>query len=175
MHASLWTIRHRSIIAVVPLERGVTRESLRRRLRTLVPSDAIVAFGMGGNARGATETRQSYSEAVDAIRTGAVVGEAGDGQLLHWKEGKLSRSDLLDLFSPGIDRSRGTRPRLSRSDRFSAGRSSKSDSALAAPPASVIQRTQRCTDAIAPAPHYASNDWKSEISSAPRWRRSGRR
>ena len=71
--ASLWTVRHRSVIAAVPLQ-GSTRADLRRRLHALLGDQGIVAVGLGGNARGARETRQSYAEAVDALRVGTVLG-----------------------------------------------------------------------------------------------------
>jgi hypothetical protein len=77
--AVLWTVRHRSVIAAVPLQGEMTRTELARRLRALLPADGIVAFGVGGSARGARETRQSYSEAVDTLRVGPVLGGAGAG------------------------------------------------------------------------------------------------
>jgi DNA-binding PucR family transcriptional regulator len=77
VEAVLWTVRHRSVIAAVPLHAGMTRAELARRLGGLLPADGIVAFGVGGNARGARETRQSYSEAVDSLRVGPVLAGAG--------------------------------------------------------------------------------------------------
>ena len=75
--AVLWTVRHRSVIAAVPLPPGVTRGQLARRLAALLPVDGVSAFGVGGNARGARETRQSYSEAVDSLRVGPVLAGGG--------------------------------------------------------------------------------------------------
>jgi uncharacterized small protein (DUF1192 family) len=72
--AVLWTVRHRSVIAAVPLHARMTRDDLGRRLGGLLPLDGVSAFGVGGNARGAAQTRQSYSEAVDSLRVGAVLG-----------------------------------------------------------------------------------------------------
>lgn len=74
--AVLWTMRHRSVIAAVPLAQG-GRAGLVRRLDALLPFEGVSAFGVGGNARGALHTRQSYSEAVDTLRVGAVLGRAG--------------------------------------------------------------------------------------------------
>src|SRR5581483_11858378 len=74
--AVLWTMRHRSVIAAVPLPAG-GRAALVRRLDALLPIDGVGAFGVGGNARGAVQTRQSYSEAVDTLRVGAVLGRPG--------------------------------------------------------------------------------------------------
>ena len=79
--AVLWTVRHRSVIAAVPLQGAMTRGELARRLCALLPADGIAAFGIGGNARGARETRQAYSEAVDALRVGPVLG--GSGAAVH--------------------------------------------------------------------------------------------
>ena len=72
--AVLWTVRHRSVIAAVPLHARMTRADLARKLGALLPLDGVSAFGVGGNARGAAQTRQSYSEAVDTLRVGAVLG-----------------------------------------------------------------------------------------------------
>lgn len=82
--ATLWTVRHRSVIAAVPLSPGMRRAALARRLAALLPvegdrgslplADGVTGFGVGGNARGAAQTRQSYSEAVDALRVGPVLG-----------------------------------------------------------------------------------------------------
>ena len=72
--AVLWTVRHRSVIAAVPLQARMGRAELARRLGALLPLDGVSAFGVGGTARGARETRQSYSEAVDTLRVGAVLG-----------------------------------------------------------------------------------------------------
>jgi len=73
--AVLWTLRHRSVIAAVPLPRD-GRAELVRRLDALLPLEGVSAFGVGGNARGALQTRQSYSEAVDTLRVGAVLARA---------------------------------------------------------------------------------------------------
>lgn len=74
--AVLWTVRHRSVIAAVPLGSG-GRAELARRLDALLPLEGVSAFGVGGNARGAAQTRQSYSEAVDTLRVGGVLGRPG--------------------------------------------------------------------------------------------------
>jgi len=75
--AVLWTVRHRSVIAAVPLHAGMSRADLARALAALLPADSVTAYGVGGNARGARETRQSYSEAADALRVGPVLCGGG--------------------------------------------------------------------------------------------------
>ncbi|MHB8509872.1 MAG: PucR family transcriptional regulator [Candidatus Dormibacteria bacterium] len=73
--AALWTVRHRSVIGAVPYGSGATRAELLRRLAGMLPAEGISGIGVGGNARGARETRQSYSEAVEALRVGPVLGD----------------------------------------------------------------------------------------------------
>jgi len=67
--AQLWTVRHRSVVAAAPCAPGA-REELLRSIEQRTRADPGVAFGMGGNARGPHETRQSYTEAVEALRVG---------------------------------------------------------------------------------------------------------
>ena len=100
--ATLWTVRHRSVIAAVPLHAGMSRAQLARRLASLLPLDGVTAFGTGGNARGARETRQSYSEAVDALRVGPVLAGAScavyDYQELAPSIALLQRPDQARRF-----------------------------------------------------------------------------
>jgi len=79
--AALWTVRHRSVVAAVPLFPDLPREQLRRRLRGLVDDGQIVAIGFGGVAEGVAETRQSYAEAIAALRVGSALD--GDGAAVH--------------------------------------------------------------------------------------------
>ncbi len=68
--ALLWTVRHRSVVAAVALPSGGGRPQLGQRLGRLVHGGSVVAIGVGGRAEGLGETRQSYAEAVDALRVG---------------------------------------------------------------------------------------------------------
>ena len=82
--ATLWTVRHRSVIAAVPLHAGMQRAALARHLAALLPEAVgVTAFGIGGNARGAVQTRQSYTEAVDALRVGPVLGGTHAGKAVY--------------------------------------------------------------------------------------------
>jgi hypothetical protein len=74
--ALLWTVRHRSVVAAVAWPAGLTRDQLARRLGRLVHEGQIVAIGLGGSAEGVTETRESYAEAIAALRVGPLVGTA---------------------------------------------------------------------------------------------------
>lgn len=76
--AMFWTVRHRSLVAAVPLAPGASRATLRARLRPLVPGEHLVAVGLGGVAHGVRETRQSYAEAVGALQVGPVIGDRVD-------------------------------------------------------------------------------------------------
>lgn len=76
--AVLWTVRHRSVVAAVEWSAGVTRDQLRRRLARLVDGRLIVAIGIGGSAEGVAETRESYAEAISALRLGPLAGGADD-------------------------------------------------------------------------------------------------
>jgi len=71
--ALLWTVRHRGVIACVPVPAGTTRVQLMRRLAPLLNTEGILAVAAGGTARGARETRGSYSEAMESLRAGAVL------------------------------------------------------------------------------------------------------
>ncbi|WP_194895394.1 PucR family transcriptional regulator [Catenulispora pinisilvae] len=63
-----WTVRHRSVVAALELpDRG--RDKLVRSLAAL-PSDQVVGIGLGYVAENASQTRQSYVEALDALRVG---------------------------------------------------------------------------------------------------------
>jgi hypothetical protein len=83
--ALLWTVRHRGVIAAVPVPQGVTRVQLMRRLVGLLQTDGILAVAAGGTARGARETRGSYSEAMESLRAGSVL-MAGMAQVYDFQE-----------------------------------------------------------------------------------------
>lgn len=83
--AVLWTVRHRSVIAAVTLPEDGDRAQLRRTLARVLPGTGVVAFGVGGNARGATQTRQSYTEASDTLRVGPVLAVDG-GPVFDYQE-----------------------------------------------------------------------------------------
>jgi len=74
--AILWTVRHRSVVAAVALTGAAGRDQLCRTLRRLTQETQIVAVGLGGQAEGVAETRQSYAEAIEALRTGPLLGTA---------------------------------------------------------------------------------------------------
>jgi hypothetical protein len=74
--ASLWTVRHCSVIAVIDMPNALDREQLRQRLTRLTCDGSIPAFGLGDLATGPAETRQSYAEATDALEIGPKVASA---------------------------------------------------------------------------------------------------
>jgi hypothetical protein len=77
LRALLWTVRHCSVVAVVPLSASSDRMQLHRSLSTLAAGSAVSAFGVGARAEGAGQTRASYVEAVDALRIGGRLGAVG--------------------------------------------------------------------------------------------------
>jgi DNA-binding PucR family transcriptional regulator len=68
--ASLWTIRLRSVIAVAPLRADADRRTTLASLRGLLAQPQIAAIGVGGDARGPQDSRQSYLEAFEALQVG---------------------------------------------------------------------------------------------------------
>lgn len=72
--ALLWTVRHRSVVAAV--DGVIGRERLARRLARLVHESPIVAIGLGGDAEGVAQTRESYAEAISALRIGPLLNSA---------------------------------------------------------------------------------------------------
>lgn len=72
--AILWTVRHRSVVAAVPLPADTGRDQLIRTLVRLAQERKIEAIGLGGRAEGVAETRQSYAEAISALRFGPLLG-----------------------------------------------------------------------------------------------------
>jgi DNA-binding PucR family transcriptional regulator len=79
--APLWTIRHHSVIAAVPVEAGQGRAHLLELLRDPARVREVLAVGVGGDARGARESRQSYREASDALRIGSAL--VADGRSVY--------------------------------------------------------------------------------------------
>jgi hypothetical protein len=100
--AVLWTVRHRGVIAAVPVPASTTRAQLIRRLAGLLRTDGILAVAAGGSARGARETRGSYSEAMESLRAGSVllpgIGEVYDFQELAPFIALLSRPEQARRF-----------------------------------------------------------------------------
>ena len=76
--ALLWTVRHQSVVAAVEWEPGLRRRTLVRRLERVVDGDVVVAIGLGGSAEGIAETRDSYAEAIAALRLGPVAHPSAD-------------------------------------------------------------------------------------------------
>lgn len=74
--ASLWTVRHCSVVAVIAMPQAFDRDQLRQRLIRLTHDGRIPAFGLGDRAEGPAETRQSYAEAADALELGMKFGTA---------------------------------------------------------------------------------------------------
>ena len=72
--AILWTVRHRSVVAAVPLPADTGRDQLIRTLVRLAQERKIEAIGLGGRAEGVAETRQSYAEAISALRFEPLLG-----------------------------------------------------------------------------------------------------
>jgi len=81
LEATLWTIRHQSVIAAVPLRPGQGRGHILEQARVVAAGPGVLAVGVGGDARGARETRHSYREAVDTVRLGTAL--AGDGRAVY--------------------------------------------------------------------------------------------
>jgi PucR-like helix-turn-helix protein/diguanylate cyclase with GGDEF domain len=75
--AALWTVRHHSVIAAVPLTEDCDRRARMHVLAGMLPQAGIVAFGVGGEAQSARDTGQSYREAVEALRVGRLLDGAG--------------------------------------------------------------------------------------------------
>lgn len=73
--ATLWTVRHRSLVAIIDWPRGIDRDHLCRSLSRLAHGAQIEAIGLGGIAENVEETRQSYAEAVAALRIGPAIAQ----------------------------------------------------------------------------------------------------
>ena len=98
--ALLWTVRHRSVVAAVPRAHG--REELLKAIARTVPADGGTTFALGGNAHGSRETRQSYAEAVEALRVGPVLAPRArvyDYQSLAPAIALLARPDQARRFA----------------------------------------------------------------------------
>jgi Regulator of polyketide synthase expression len=68
--AMLWTVRHTSVVAAVPMTSVVHRNTLREQLEHIVSQDDSLTAGLGGSACSGRDSRSSYVEAIDAIRVG---------------------------------------------------------------------------------------------------------
>lgn len=71
--AVLWTVRFRSLVAVVSWPDGVRRDDLCQRLQRFAHVHRIEAVGLGGMAENVAESQQSYCEALQALRVGPSV------------------------------------------------------------------------------------------------------
>jgi DNA-binding PucR family transcriptional regulator len=99
--ALLWTVRHRSVVAAVPVADG-EREELLRAIERVAPIEDALDFGLGGNARGARQTRQSYAEAVEALRLGptlAPLAHVYDYQTMAPASALLARPEQARRFA----------------------------------------------------------------------------
>jgi carbohydrate diacid regulator len=76
---TIWTIRHRRVIGVVPVQSGLGRHALRGCLAKVLKSTRTEAVGLGCDAESPAETRESYAEATAAVELGRALGtgEAG--------------------------------------------------------------------------------------------------
>ncbi|RNI25103.1 PucR family transcriptional regulator [Flexivirga caeni] len=68
--ATLWTVRHTSVVAAVPMTSAMHRSTLRKQLESIVQHDDSLAAGLGGSAHSSRDSRSSYVEATDAIHVG---------------------------------------------------------------------------------------------------------
>lgn len=75
--AALWTVRHSSVVVVVQLPDPKRRQAIRDRLIQLLADERILAFGIGNRAEGPAETRQSHSEATEALQIGPQMSRVG--------------------------------------------------------------------------------------------------
>lgn len=104
--ALLWTVRHVSVVAAVPWPANRSRNAVRRMLARLLEEDTIVAIGLGGLAEGVTETRESYAEAISALRAGPLVGVPGkrvhDHLTLAPLVGLLEQPDRARRFAAAV-------------------------------------------------------------------------
>jgi GGDEF-like domain/PucR C-terminal helix-turn-helix domain len=80
--ASIWTVRHRSVVAALASPAHRDRRSLIRDLARLVSDGAVAAVGIGGIAEGFADTRASYAEATAALHVGELLGD-GNGVYDH--------------------------------------------------------------------------------------------
>jgi DNA-binding PucR family transcriptional regulator len=80
--AKLWTVRHRSVVAVLRRSHAEKRTATLQLLESLVGSEPIVArIGLGGDSDGPDGTASSYAEAHDALRLGRLL--FGDSRRVH--------------------------------------------------------------------------------------------
>ncbi|MFN2466186.1 MAG: PucR family transcriptional regulator [Candidatus Dormibacteria bacterium] len=76
--AAFWTVRSRAVVAVVPVRSELSRATLLLRLGDAVRgTPGVRAAGVGDLATGGTDTRASYSEAVEALAHGRALGLPG--------------------------------------------------------------------------------------------------
>ena len=74
--ALLWTVRHSSVVAAVPVPSAHKRAVVCGRLQQLAEREQHLRVGVGGTAHSARESRESYLEATDALRAGSAMDPA---------------------------------------------------------------------------------------------------
>lgn len=81
-HATMWTVRQRSVVAVVRRTSSDGRHEILRRLQELARSEPLVSrVGLGGDCEGPEMTPSSYAEANLAVRIGRAL--YGDIRCVH--------------------------------------------------------------------------------------------
>lgn len=83
--ATLWTVRHTSVAAAVPMTAVAPRSTLREQLEHIVQQDDSLIAGIGGSARSGRDSRSSYMEATDAVRVGRLA-DASSGRVYDYLE-----------------------------------------------------------------------------------------
>lgn len=102
--ASLWTVRHRSVVAALDAPDGRERDATIRLLEGVVRASDVVAVGLGGGAEGVDETRDTYAEAIAALRVGPSVlaGPVYDHHELAPLIALLERPERARRFAAGV-------------------------------------------------------------------------
>jgi carbohydrate diacid regulator len=103
--ASLWTVRHRSVVASLDASERLDRDSTIRKLRSVLRDTAVAGVGLGGVAEGVQETRDSYAEASSALRVGPSVSEGSavyDFQDLAPLIALMERPERARRFAAGV-------------------------------------------------------------------------
>ncbi len=80
VHAVLWTVRQRSVVAIVRRPAGQGRQQVIQRLEELLAAAPLVScVGLGGDSEGPVNTSTSYAEARLATRIGRAlhIGKRG--------------------------------------------------------------------------------------------------
>lgn len=78
LHSTLWTVRRRSVVAIVPSRGAGARAELIRQLESVASRAGVRRIGIGAEASAPADARQSYLEAIDAMAIGSRIGRPGD-------------------------------------------------------------------------------------------------